>query len=506
MSSAQAKFALVISLLVILLSGLVSRQTFDNLPHLEDEFAYVWQAQVMASGELTLPEPEFRKSFLVPFVVDFEGQRFGKYPLGWPALLSTAIRIGIRNWINPILAGLGCWLTYLLGRRLFGETPGLVAVILMTTSPILYLQSGTLLSHAWSLVLVTAFCLFWIDLTTKNNGKYWIPKSVTAGLCLGTLGITRPLTMAAVSVPFMIHGLWILIRGHNSQKIRVLVIGITAMAILPIQLIWQWAATGDPWTNLYSLWWPYDRVGFGPGIGVTEAGHSLGQAWTNTKHSLRAGASDLFGWGTLSWIFLPFGIWAASRSRAAYLNLGVFISLVVVYGFYWIGAWLLGPRYYFESLSSLAVLSAAGISLLAGWLPGPELDQAPLHRLMRLRSWGMIALFAILVGLNLRYYLPSRLASLEDLYGISRAKLEVFQSPEFNPYLPALVVVDSERWMGYANLLELQEPDLSSPLIFAWSRGQVEDRLLADHYRQTRTILYYYPDLEPGQLYTFPVD
>jgi 4-amino-4-deoxy-L-arabinose transferase-like glycosyltransferase len=85
-------------------------------------------------------------SFLVPFVVDYEGQRFGKYPLGWPAMLALGIALGARSLVNPLLAGLGVWLTYRLGKRTLGETVGLLAAGLTLTSPFFLLNSGSLLS------------------------------------------------------------------------------------------------------------------------------------------------------------------------------------------------------------------------------------------------------------------------------------------------------------------------------------------------------------------------
>jgi hypothetical protein len=50
------------------------------MAHIEDEMAYVWQAQAIASGHLTIASPPIPKSFLIPFVIDYAGQRFGKYP------------------------------------------------------------------------------------------------------------------------------------------------------------------------------------------------------------------------------------------------------------------------------------------------------------------------------------------------------------------------------------------------------------------------------------------
>ena len=79
------RLALMFSLLAVAAAYLVAERVFERMPHIEDEIAYVWQAQAIAGGRLTVPTPAHPQSFLVPFVVDYNGQRFGKYPLGWPA-------------------------------------------------------------------------------------------------------------------------------------------------------------------------------------------------------------------------------------------------------------------------------------------------------------------------------------------------------------------------------------------------------------------------------------
>jgi 4-amino-4-deoxy-L-arabinose transferase-like glycosyltransferase len=417
--------------------------------------------------------------------------------------LAVSIRVGLRNLLNPILAGLAGWFTYKLGKKFFDELSGLIALILIGSSPFLYLQSGTLLSHLWSLLLTSAFVLFWIDLIDDQEVSGKRIKTIICGLCLGMLGLTRPLTMVAVTLPFFIHGIILLIRGRKEQRKTILLVGLISLITLSLHFVWQWAATGDFRTNLYTLWWDYDRIGFGVGFGVTPEGHSLSKARVNTLHSLKTGMSDLFGWGKLSWIFLPFGLWAVNKSRKALLLWGLIFSLVILYSFYWIGSWLLGPRYYFECLSALSILSAAGISYLAGWWDSSRL-KTEITLIQRSRPLVIFGLLCLLIFGNFYYYLPARLDSLKGLYGITRENLSIFNLPELDPYKPALVIVDSEFWMGYANLLELQSPSLDSPLIFAWSTGRRKDQALAEVYQNQRNVLYYYPDLDPEHIYTHP--
>jgi hypothetical protein len=69
--------ALGLSLLAVLAAYLVHERVFERLAHIEDEMAYVWQAQAIAGGHLTVESPPDPKSFLFPFVIDLNGQRFG---------------------------------------------------------------------------------------------------------------------------------------------------------------------------------------------------------------------------------------------------------------------------------------------------------------------------------------------------------------------------------------------------------------------------------------------
>jgi hypothetical protein len=155
--------AVALSIAAVIAAYRVADRIYERVPHLEDEIAYVWEAKAMAAGAVTVPTPPLSSKFLIPFVVDYEGLRFGKYPLGWPALLSVGIRLGVRAWVNPLLGGLSVWLTYVLGKRLLGELAGVIAALLTATSPFFLMISGSLLSHSWGLVLALAFVLSWWD-------------------------------------------------------------------------------------------------------------------------------------------------------------------------------------------------------------------------------------------------------------------------------------------------------------------------------------------------------
>ncbi|HSF80542.1 MAG TPA: glycosyltransferase family 39 protein [Anaerolineales bacterium] len=504
------RLAFLISLLGVLLAVLVTERVFERMAHLEDEMAYVWQAQAISKGYLSLPSPPEPHSFLVPFVVDYNGQRFGKYPLGWPALLGVGIILGGRQLVNPVLSGLALWLIYRLGKRIFGKTVGLLAAGLTLTSPFFLLNSGSLLSHPFGLVLSASFALAWLaawEIGPRNRVKpaarSWL-SVVVAALTLGLLGLTRPLTAVGLGLPFAVHGLFLFVRGDRQVRTQLLAFCAIVLGLGSIHILWQYAVSGDPWLNPYTLWWSYDTVGFGPGHGRVEGGHTLAQAWINTRHSLWVGWHDLFGWGAYSWIFLPFGLLSLIRHRQGkgLLLASVYPFLVVVYLAYWIGSSLFGPRYYFEGLYSLTLLSAAGIAFVAGWPARPgERWQEKTGR-QRLRPLLVTALLTFLLAANLLFYTPLRLQGMKGLYGVTRSRLQPFLAPEAQSVAPALVIVHPDKWIEYGALLELQDPFLDTPFIFVISRGARPDNALKDHFPQ-RTVLHYYPD-EPYTFYKAP--
>ena len=80
----------------------------------------------------------------MPFVIDYQGWRFGKYPLGFPVLLSFGERLGLQNWVNPLIAAWSLWLIYRLGKKLFGERTGLLAAFINRDFTVLFDQLSKL--------------------------------------------------------------------------------------------------------------------------------------------------------------------------------------------------------------------------------------------------------------------------------------------------------------------------------------------------------------------------
>lgn len=455
----------------------VSRDPFERLPHLEDEFAYLYQARIFEHGDIVIDSPNPRRAYWQPFLIDYEGKRFGKYPPGWPLLLAFGTSTRIPWVVSVYFAGLTIAIVYRFGRELYGENTGVIAALLMTTSPISLLLSGTLMSHTAALFFTTLFMYSLWRIELRQNILWW---GFLGGISLGINIAMRPLTAVGIALPFVIYSAgrlgWVLYKDSPAFWPILKPLVVLGMVTLLIGAMWpafNYAATGEPTKNLYTLIWKYDRIGFGPEYG--RSGHTIDKGIQHAKDDLRCYARDLFGWTTypdnppekvqannncvkdkpgVSWALLPLGFIFMHRRKWSILLLALAVSLVGVHMAYWIGAQVYSARYYFEMSSALVLISAAGVSGFAQFLRRFQLHAAVYSLLF-------IAVFVSLIG-----YTPDRLRALRGYGRVTRDQIEEVENLRESPDTPVLVVVSGEHhWRDVAPLMALTDPYAANDII-----------------------------------------
>lgn len=286
------------------LSAVISGRVYERLPHLEDEFAYWYQAKIFARGQLVIETPQPAQAYWQVFVKDHNGVRFAKYTPGWAMLLALGLNLGQAWVINAFFAMLAAPLVWQLGRQLFNRDVGLMAAGLTVFSPMSLLLNGSLMGHAATFFFTMLFLLAYRQIE-KTHRRRW---GIIAGLALGWVAILRPMTAVGIALPF---GFWSVLRLLDAVMARQLrralwpllagsLIMLLIMSIIPIH---NAAATGDPSQNLYTYIWKYDRPGFGACCGRDPVyGHTLNKAIWHARYDLSLTAADVFGWqiGALS--------------------------------------------------------------------------------------------------------------------------------------------------------------------------------------------------------------
>jgi 4-amino-4-deoxy-L-arabinose transferase-like glycosyltransferase len=450
-------------LLVFVAAGLVADQVLERVPHLEDEVAYLFQAEVFASGEAFAATPSRPRCFFAPFVVDYEGRRFGKYPPGWPALLSLGVRLGQRWWVNAIGAALTVSLVFRLAHDLYSPQIGGLASALAATSPFVLLLAGSLMSHTWCLVFATAF--LWSVCQARFRQRRQTLWMIVAGVALGAAFVIRPFTAIAFALPTAIWAARRLARRGDWRVVWSLGVGFVPLAlIVPVfNALW----TGDPLTFPYVLFWPYDRLGFGPGTGPLPGGNTVWLGLSEAAVTLGHLANDLHGWPTQSLTFVVLGFVLGPRlERDRFLGASA-LSLILGYVLYWTSGDVFGPRYAYEASSALFVLSATGIVRVADWAR------------RRGFAWGLrltIGLLCIVYG---AFYLPAQFQRYHGLYGISGRTREILKKADLEN---AVVFVREHRgWWDYAVPFSLNAPDLDSDVVYVSDCERYHRELVAEY-------------------------
>jgi hypothetical protein len=311
-----------------------------------DEYGYVSQASLWAERRLRIAQPVVLDlpSSITDEVASPLGYRPARrlglpggivptYAPGLPMQMAIFHRVGGPDavfYVVPLLAGLAVWLTYLLGRRLGGAGTGLLAALMLATSP-------AFLAHAcvpMSDVPVTAWWLAALLLAARPSSA----SAAGAGAAAGVAILTRPnlLPLGAVIGLGLVAAAF---GSHREPKAcrRVLLFGaVAAVACLALAQINQYLYRSPVESGYGPLVHYFDREH----IPVNAARYSAWLLETQTPLVLlfipgalvavrAAGAPAGAGWSRrrLTWVslaligttmgsylaFLPFESWAYLR-------------------------------------------------------------------------------------------------------------------------------------------------------------------------------------------------
>lgn len=483
--------AMLLAAGTVVLAGWVSTAVFDRLPHVEDEVAFLFQARTLAEGEVVAEPPDRPEFFRMPFVIVRGDMWFGKYPPGYPVVLAAGVLAGAPWLVNPLLGGLAVLLVFVAGRRLYDAPTGLIAAALLSVSPFLMLQAGSTMSHVAALVW-TLLALVWLEAVVRRASAL---AAVGCGMALGMLALTRSLTAAGIGLPIGVWLLAMIVHGRRGPRLAGCVVA-GALPFVIALLAYNQLTTGSPFKTGYELWWNWDRIGFGKGVS-RDGDYTLYDAWDNLKSNAGDLTMYLYGWPARLSIVPPVvaatlavrraGIWWRNPTRrprcaerhANHWDLflaGSVISLIGIHVIYWTDGQMYGPRYYFEAIGALALLSARALVYLANAL-GHRLRRAGLsaeHARM-LASAAILLLVTSLSLHNASNFSQARFDEFRDWYGINRDGLDTVQEAGI---ANAVVFVNVRTWSEYAPFFVQSAPSLDAGIIYAIDLGPAANRLL----------------------------
>lgn len=454
-------------------TGLVATFLLDRMPHVQDSVAYLFQAKIFALGRLHVPAPPaaIQSFFAEEYMPMYHGNWFSQYPPGHPLMMLLGVLAGAPWLVEPILAALALALIYLVGERVYGRPVGVIAALLGLTSPFWLFLGSSMMSHATGLFFIVA-CFLAFALAEQRGSR---TAALLAGFLAGMAFLTRELTAVGALAPLAVYAAFFSRRSWRTY-LPAVPAGLLYVAAF---LLYNWGQMGDPLLSTYAAWSSHYVLGFGPNVspaGLFTAGDG---AW-NVYQNLAMLAVQLYGWPyaiALAFLFLPFILGAARRWD--YLLLASFLGIVVVYAFYWCACLMYGPRFYYEALGPLLLLTARGIVELVR-LPGRLAPRLHLAQDRTLAAFFPLIVMVALVLYGVRWYLPGQIPLYQNYNYSSDAGLQAVAQAHVHHAIVFVVSNPPGFWSSYGNVFFANNPLLHGNIIYA--RDEVPDKQLLYRY------------------------
>lgn len=487
---------LSVFLLFTALTGMISIFVFEGIPHIQDCIAQFFQAKIFSTGKVALVPPNQGQFFDVQYIINDGKSWHGKYFFGQSLFLLLGILIKIPWIINPILGGASLVLTYYLAKEMFDEKTSRLAILAALTSPFFIFMSASYMSHVSNLFFIT-LCLL-CTLRSFRVRKWYYP--FLAGLSIGLAFNNRPFSALLIVLPFCGYALIALYKRLIQTK-EIILFCLPALILLFSFFYYNYLFTGDPFTTMYTKYDPNSGLGFGPEKGEFShfadggiPGHTFRKAIYNTAKYFIALNADLFGWPSLSLLFIFILFLSLTKNKWDYLLLASIISIAVGYFFYWGLGISLGARYFFECLPMLLILSVRGFQKTAAILNKYFFSKQNLFK--QIDAGQAVGLFVFfLCMLNFTVYFPSRIKIYSDSYW--NVDSDIYNQTVKRGLKNALVFVESQTYRkphtdpDYYNAAFIYNSlNLDGPVVYARDLGMPENAKLMAQYPTRKYYLF----------------
>ena len=453
----------------------------SHLPHVPDAVSYIFQAKLLASGRLAAPPPPVEDvfEFFFPPFIFLSGDKWASiYPFGHPLMLAIGARLGAIWLIPPLLGAASVALIFAVGRKVYSARVGLLAALLLATSPFFLMTASNFMAHNTAVFYLLGSLLF---LAIIDRRPFLF--GLLAGLFFGLVFNTRPLTAAALLPPFSLY-LMTLILPRGRRLMGVTQVGAFVVGgLLMLGAFWLYnlGTTGDAFTNGYQAstgrtGGPQEFVGFS---GANTVNIGIQNEQTQMAFLLLV----LNGWPRyigLLFVMLPFIL--ATRRRWDWFLLGCAVMVMGAYTLWRGNGVMHGPRYWYEAIPFLMLLAARGgdraaelLADAAGWLHRALLggEARPLWAGI-LVTYGLMA---ALVGTSVygwllsnndswdALFVPDRATSLRGFNFVDDRLVKLVNEADLEN---ALVLVEvCPNWWCFGNVFWMNSPTLDGNVVFA---------------------------------------
>jgi hypothetical protein len=464
----------------------IRRWLLHGAPLTDDEAAYRFGAELLASGRLWVQSPPLKLFFEQNFMIN-DGRLYPVYFLGWPALMAPGVWIGAPGLMNPIMSALTVPPLYRALGHFTGRQWARVGVLLFLASPFLQVAAATALSHT-SCLMALAWCLWMYVRATRDHASARDHAGFAFAFALAFC--IRPQSAVPIGLPLLVSWALGLARLDGRRRLRALVAFSVPSATLAILFLGSlWAQNGSPWRVGYVRYGQYmfeNQFRFTtfraidltavPGFDFSE----LGPAVARTATGLFRLNADLFGWpASLTLIAFAVPIFGA-RVRLLWAMSGSYLLLQFFQRDWGIDTF--GPVHAFEIALPVLGLTIAGAKTLGERLTWQERGGADASAGSRVRF--APALVAALMVTTWLGFVPVRLEGVRQIAAHLNTALQaparagIDRAVVFTPFPFAPPCGATPK--HFVLFRPVNDPDLANDILWVNHVSLDEDRRLVE--------------------------
>lgn len=352
----------VLSAALLLSLYAVNQQILHAFLSSADEHSCYFLAECLLRGRLWVEPHPLSEFFNVVHVGNRAGKWFSVYPPGWPLIWAAGIKLQIVDWLNPVMVTIAAGFFFLAGRLVYGAAASALGLLIIVSSPFFLFTGASYFSHGTCLLMAGVFLYSYLKWMSAVSGRDRFIWAVLMAFAVGYGLMTRYLTMAAITAPFLLyHFAPLLLRRRTWRREDWAVVLI--VSVFFILVLWQnYEITGKPFKapNKFDKSW--ERLGFRADYTPLTA-----------LNYLVARFFYLMDWLPGAWIGIFFLTCFKRRGKSdlqKLIPLGFWLPALAYFFYYSWGGNQWGPRYYYEGILFLGL--AAGAFLHETWRSGDD--------------------------------------------------------------------------------------------------------------------------------------
>lgn len=460
----------------------------EGIPHVPDEAAYLFMAKIFATGHIMMPIPISPEHFnFFPGILSVEkGTWLFQYPFGHPLLLSMGILLGFPNIIPPLVGTLFIIIVFFITKEVFDKKTAIFVLPFPFLSPFFLENAASFMSHNTASFYL-ACAIYTIILSIKS--KRFILLSFISGIFIGLLFNTRPLT----SLPFLMLITIIIVFKHPQKKIHSLLnffIGFIFLFLLWIT--YNYITTGNALISQYY----FVNKDMLPFENQENPINFFSSRMNNTKILFNNLGPMLFNWSfyiTYGLLFIPF----ITRKNTFWDNV-FFLSLFTlpIAYFFYNGTFLMyGPRFWYEILPFVLILTARGLSIFYTYKKIPALLFFSF-----LITLSFLKLFSFIPTQDPDYF---SLVSLPKLKGFNFTDARIINEVKIKNIHNAVIFIQecNGNWWCYGSVFPQNSPTLDTDIVYLKNLGDYTNQKVMRHFQGRSFYLVDYYNLDIKKIY-----